>query len=291
MKTKCGVFFMVVVFLNVSSLKSQSNDAEAALYNIGFGAVFSTVGAILNKKPEDDLGKIIKKSLWQGALGGYITFESKRMLRAAQQQHKWEYVWAAKLANAMGTSVKENAALNRDFWEKWHLNIGFNRLEFTTKDNFSVHYKFMPVAFVFAVDALARHQFEWKKSWQTGEFVFSTAQIKNNEFINVGASAFPGLILFEKSVLNDIQLYTHEIVHLYQSNDFSVMNTYVHKTLKKGASKSKPLKWVHKYMYPEFHYLILRPAYLLESKNIQHYYDNFFEHEAGYYSGTLPRGN
>ncbi len=282
---------MVVVFLNVSSLKSQSNDAEAALYNIGFGAVFSTVGAILNKKPEDDLGKIIKKSLWQGALGGYITFESKRMLRAAQQQHKWEYVWAAKLANAMGTSVKENAALNRDFWEKWHLNIGFNRLEFTTKDNFSVHYKFMPVAFVFAVDALARHQFEWKKSWQTGEFVFSTAQIKNNEFINVGASAFPGLILFEKSVLNDIQLYTHEIVHLYQSNDFSVMNTYVHKTLKKGASKSKPLKWVHKYMYPEFHYLILRPAYLWESKNIQHYYDNFFEHEAGYYSGTLPRGN
>jgi hypothetical protein len=234
------------------------------------------------------LGKIIKKSLWQGALGGYITFESKRMLRAAQQQHKWEYVWAAKLANAMGTSVKENAALNRDFWEKWHLNIGFNRLEFTTKDNFSVHYKFMPVAFVFAVDALARHQFEWKKSWQTGEFVFSTAQIKNNEFINVGASAFPGLILFEKSVLNDIQLYTHEIVHLYQSNDFSVMNTYVHKTLKKGASKSKPLKWVHKYMYPEFHYLILRPAYLWENKSIQNYYDNFFEHEAGYYSGTLP---
>jgi hypothetical protein len=291
MKTKGGVFFMVVVFLNVSSLKSQSNDAEAALYNIGFGAVFSTVGAILNKKPEDDLGKIIKKSLWQGALGGYITFESKRMLRAAQQQHKWEYVWAAKLANAMGTSVKENAAFNRDFWEKWHLNIGFNRLEFTTKDNFSVHYKFMPVAFVFAVDALARHQFEWKKSWQTGEFVFSTAQIKNNEFINVGASTFPGLILFEKSVLNDIQLYTHEIVHLYQSNDFSVMNAYVHKTLKKGASKSKPLKWVHKYMYPEFHYLILRPAYLWESKNIQHYYDNFFEHEAGYYSGTLPRGN
>jgi hypothetical protein len=77
-------------------------------------------------------------------------------------------------------------------------------------------------------------------------------------------------------------------VHLYQSNDFSVMNAYVHKTLKKGASKSKPLKWVHKYMYPEFHYLILRPAYLWENKSIQNYYDNFFEHEAGYYSGTLP---
>jgi hypothetical protein len=290
MKTKGGVFFMVVVFLNVSSLKSQSNDAEAALYNIGFGAVFSTVGAILNKKPEDDLGKIIKKSLWQGALGGYITFESKRMLRVAQQQHKWEYVWAAKLANAMGTSVKENAAFNRDFWEKWHLNIGFNRLEFTTKDNFSVHYKFMPVAFVFAIDALARHQFEWKKSWQTGEFVFSHK--KNNYPL---ASAYPGIILYNRNFIDEItsdhavfSTAVHEIVHLYQSNDFSVMNAYVHKTLKKGASKSKPLKWVHKYMYPEFHYLILRPAYLWENKSIQNYYDNFFEHEAGYYSGTLP---
>lgn len=37
-------FFYGGGFLNVSSLKSQSNDAEAALYNIGFGAVFSTVG-------------------------------------------------------------------------------------------------------------------------------------------------------------------------------------------------------------------------------------------------------
>jgi hypothetical protein len=31
------------------SSKAQSNDTEAALYNVGFGAVFSTVGAIINK--------------------------------------------------------------------------------------------------------------------------------------------------------------------------------------------------------------------------------------------------
>jgi hypothetical protein len=70
MKTKGGVFFMVVVFLNVSSLKSQSNDAKAAFYNISFGAVFSTVGAILNKNPHDDSGKMAPKHRFQ-SLGIY----------------------------------------------------------------------------------------------------------------------------------------------------------------------------------------------------------------------------
>ncbi len=58
------------------------------MYNIGFGAVFSTVGAIINKPPDEALGKVIKKSLWQGALGGYITFESKRILREGQRNEQ-----------------------------------------------------------------------------------------------------------------------------------------------------------------------------------------------------------
>ena len=102
-----------------------------------------------------------------------MTFESKRILREAQQQNKWEYIWVAKLTNSIGTSIKENSALNKDFWERLHLNIGFNRLEFNFKDNFSVNYKLMPVAFLYTVDAIVRHKFELKKSIQTGEFIFS----------------------------------------------------------------------------------------------------------------------
>ncbi|MUU78524.1 hypothetical protein [Winogradskyella endarachnes] len=68
------------------STNAQANDTEAALYNVGFGAEFGTVGAIINKSPDEPLGKVIKKSLWQGALGGYITFESKRILREARSK-------------------------------------------------------------------------------------------------------------------------------------------------------------------------------------------------------------
>lgn len=287
MKVKYIHIFTIAVLFNVFSVKSQANDTEAALYNIGFGAVFSTVGAIINKKPNEPLGRVIKKSLWQGALGGYVTFESKRILREAQQQNKWEYIWVAKLTNSIGTSIKENSALNKDFWERLHLNIGFNRLEFNFKDNFSVNYKLMPVAFLYTVDAIVRHKFELKKSIQTGEFIFSTTSINNNEFINVNASTFPGLMVFEKPFSNNIKLHTHEITHIYQSNDFSIFNTYLNKPLKNWSKKNKIIKWINKYIYTEYHYLILRPAYLLENVNINNYYDNFFEHEAGYYSGTL----
>jgi len=286
MKTRY-LYFSIIIIFNVISIKGQSNDTEAALYNIGFGAVFSTVGAIINKKPNEPLGRVIKKSLWQGALGGYITFESKRILREAQQQNKWEYIWTAKLVNSIGTSIKENSASNKNFWEKWHLNIGFNRLEFTFKDNFSVNYKLMPTAFIYITDAFFRHNFELKKSLQTGEFIFSTTSINNNEFINVSASTFPGLMVFKKPFSNNIKLHTHEITHIYQSNDFSTFNTYLNKPLKNWSKKNKTIKWINKYIYLEYHYLILRPVYLLENVNINNYYDNFFEHEAEYYSETL----
>lgn len=288
MKTKYLYFFTIVTLFNTFSIKSQSNDAEAALYNIGFGAVFSAVGAIINKKPNQPLEKVIKKSMWQGALGGYITFESKRILREVQRQNKSGYIWPAKLVNSIGTSIKENSALNKDFWEIWHINIGFSRFEFNFKDKFSVNHKLMPVAFIFTTGALLSQNFELKKSVQTGEFIFSH---QNNKYSI--ASASPGVIMYNRDFYNAsntneiVSIAIHEIVHIYQSNDFSIFNTYLNKSMKNWSEKNKAIKWTNKYLYPEFHYLILRPAYLLESANINNYYDNFFEHEAGYYSGTL----
>ncbi|MGB2100473.1 MAG: hypothetical protein ACPHT9_02860, partial [Flavobacteriaceae bacterium] len=245
------------------------------------------VGAVVNKKPDEPLREVIKKSLWQGALGGYVTFESKRILREVYQHNKREYVWAAKLVNSFGTSIKENSALNKDFWEKWHINIGFNRLEFNFKDEFSVDYKLMPVAFAFTVDAFVRYKFEFSKSLQAGAFIFSHAY--NNGYAVAFATA--GIIVYNRNYINEfttsqeiLSTATHEIIHLYQSNDFSIFNTYFEKPLTKWSEKSKTFDWVDKYLYPEFHYLILRPAYLLENININDKYDNFFEQEAKYYS-------
>ena len=289
MKNK-PLLWILLFIINVNIVYAQVNDTEAALYNIGFGAVFSTIGAVINKTPDEPLGDVIKKSMWQGALGGYVTFESKRLLREAQRKHKWEYIWGAKFVNATGTSIKENAALNKDFWERWHINIGFNRIELNTKDRFSVHYKMMPVAFVYTVDAFFRYDFEATKSMKFGEVIFSfNANRKSN-----AALAGAGIIVYDRSFLTDFtsssdifKTATHEIVHLYQSNDFSIFNTFISKPLERWSKSRKTLKWINKHLYPEYHYLILRPAYLIESATAESYYDNFFEHEAGFYSEGL----
>ena len=281
---------LVLTFVLVTisfSTKAQANDTEAALYNVGFGAVFGTVGAIINKSPDEPLGKVIKKSLWQGALGGYITFESKRILREARRQEQWEFFWAAKLVNAAGTSIKENAALNKDFYDRWHLNIGFSRLEFNTKDKFSVKYKLMPVAFLYNLDAIFRYKFEIGQSLRVGEFVYSIEKLENSYSDNVLAAATAGYMVFNKTYLKQFDVNVHEIVHLYQSNDYSIFNTYLNKSLAQWSSKNKTVSWINKHLYTEYHYLVLRPLYILESEPIEGYYNNFFEHEAGYFGGTL----
>ena len=284
------IILIIPLLLNTQTLKAQANDTEAALYNIGFGAVFSTIGAVINKTPDEPLGDVIKKSMWQGALGGYVTFESKRLLREAQRKHKWEYIWGAKFVNATGTSIKENAALNKDFWERWHINIGFNRIEFNTKDTFSVHYKLLPVAFVYTADAFLRFDFDFEQSLKSGEFVFyfEGGNDSSHAFATAGYMALNINYLNKFHTQDEVfRLSTHEIVHLYQSNDFSVFNTFINKPLERWSKRQKTVKWINTYLYPEYHYLILRPAYLIEEATAKSYSDNFFEREAGYYSEGL----
>lgn len=278
--------FTVSFFLLNNYCDAQSNDTEAFLYNVSIGGVFGTIGAILNKKPNEKLDKVILKGFSQGSLGGYLTFESKRLLRLGAEKEDWKLIWTAKLLNASGTSIKENASQNINFWHKWHLNIGFNRLEFETTDKFKVNYKIMPIAFVYNILAFSQAKFDYKNSFQTGEFIFKSGDYRLFESGSQGVS-FPGIIVLRNDQHNNYNLITHEIIHLYQSNDFSILNSYYLKPLKKIENKYNLINKINNYIYYDFHYLPLRLLYNLETKTANRYYDNYFEHEAGYFSNTL----
>lgn len=283
MRTLFLLFFCLILTTN---MHSQANDAEALLYNVGIGGVFSTIGALINKKPNEQIGKVALKGFAQGSLGGFVTFGSKCVLREAQKKEDWKYIWGAKMMNAAGTSIKENAAMNRNFWKKWHINIGFNRIEFETNGKFRVNYKLMPIAFVYTIDAFLRYDsFLLNESVKAGEFIFTT-DLKSS-----GAFTYPGYIIVNSKYLDktnyDYQTITHEIIHLYQSNDFSILNTYYQKTFDEFSKKNKTVSFLNKHLYLELHYIPLRASYGIESKSATNYYDNFFEHEAGYFSNTL----
>ena len=280
------LFITIILFLFLTNNSfSQANDTEAFFYNISVGGVFGTIGAIINKKPNEKLDKVILKGFSQGTLGGYLTFESKRVLRLGVENEDWKLIWAAKLINAGGTSIKDNAAHNEDFWNKWHINIGFNRLEFETKNKLKINYKIMPVALVYNTLAFTQAKFDFDTSLKTGEFIFQSGDYRLYESGSRGVT-FPGTIVLRNNV-NSYNIITHEIIHIYQSNDFSILNTYYIKPLKKIENKSKVFSKINNHIYYDFHYIPLRLFYNLETKSANKYYDNFFEHEAGYFSNTL----
>ena len=280
------IFLLSICFFITIRTFAQANDSEALLYNIGVHSVFATVGSIINKSPNEKLNKVILKGFAQGTLGGVVTFGSKCVLRETERQDNINYIWGAKILNAAGTSITENAAMNKDFWVKWHINIGFNRIEFETKDKFKINYKVMPIALLYITDAFFRFdKFELGQTLKTGDFVFS----HTNFDLKYRGATLAGYILLVNGNVSNNSIIVHETVHIYQSNSFTAINTYFQKPLNKMSAKNKTINFINKHIYFDLHYLPLRILDLSQRKPLtsSNYYDNFFEHEAGYYSNTL----
>ena len=264
----------------------KTSNSKELIYNVSIGAVLGTLGALMNKKEDDSFKKIFLKGFCQGALGGYVTFESKKLVDFAQKKNDWKFFWAAKIVNAAGTSIKENASSNNNFWEKWHINFGFNRIEFDTKDKFSVHYKILPVNLIYTIGVASQTKFELGKTLKTGEFIFSS---NTDRFIETNSSGvtFPGTIVLYEPYKNDFNLVAHEIIHIYQTNDFSQFDAFLAKPINYLNSKSKTLNNINKYIYYDARHLPQLLFYMQENKNTFYYYDNRFEREAGYFSKTF----
>lgn len=281
-------FFSVLMLLTIlfGNAYSQNNNWEAAFYNIAIGASVSSIGALINKNKGERPMPVIVKGIWQGALGGYITFESKRLIEPAYKHDDWKLFWASKVLNSAGTSIKENAALNRDFWVQWNMHIGFLRLELHNTDNFRFRAKALPVASYYTFLAFIYTDFEARQSLKTGHLVFSSDDPRF-EATNSAGIVFPGIMVLRHGYEAHSQLQAHEIIHLYQQNDFSIFNAYYNKAIT-GLSKGSPfVDKLSRYIYPDLSGGIHLAVYQFERRRSVYYYDNFLEHEAAYYSNTL----
>jgi len=280
------IFLLIIVVTFMQPVFAQHNDTQAGLYNIGLGSLAGGIGAVINKKPGEKLGHVFVKGLWQGAIGGYTIFESKRLVRLIHKNNELGFAWPSKIVNAAGTSIVENAAANRNFWEKWHINYGFSRIELDVKDSVRVHYKVMPFALVYTVGIAIQTKFELGKTLQTGQFIFSSNTKRWEETNSIGI-AYPGNIVYKPGMPDFYKTISHEIIHLYQFNDVNVFNAYLNKPYANLSNSSNFFKKVNKWVYFDFNSPLQGGLYNLENTNRVNYYDNYFEHEAGYYSNTL----
>jgi hypothetical protein len=241
------------------------------------------VGEVINKEPQQKFGKVLLKGMAQGALGGYVVFESKRMLRSFAKTENYGYVWPSKIVNAAGNSIIENAASNQNFWEQWHLNIGFNRFDIYTKDKFRLQYRIMPFSLGATIFGFSKYSFDSSESLRLGTFIF-----RGEEIIVIGGDAnFEGAVGYNVIFLkpsSKIEIKAHELIHTYQYEQFSGINLFTNKASNKLESSSKIYNFYTKYFYTDFNGPIFNLISILEKESKDNYREKIFEKEAYYFT-------
>ncbi|MFY8037678.1 MAG: hypothetical protein ACOVMQ_10955 [Cyclobacteriaceae bacterium] len=273
--------FLIILFVLFKSGASfaQQNDLHAAVFNVGISSVGSGFGALINKKPNEKGGRVFLRGMWQGAIGGILVFNSKQMIYEFGQTDNSGWAWSSKLVNAAGVSIIENAAANKKFLTHWHINFGFNRIEFETEKSFKVNYKVMPFALNGFIYSLRNGSFDFKETIRIGQPFFwaQTLEVPDADAVTAANS-----ILMIKNKANSRNT-AHEIVHTYQYQGLTVKNTYYSIPFNRLLSKENWFaKTYKKWIYTDFNYLIFSGAYALG--NFGNYLDNPFEQEANYYS-------
>ncbi|MBO2544888.1 hypothetical protein J0871_10720 [Salegentibacter sp. BDJ18] len=255
------------------TISAQNTDLEYGLLNISTGAIIGGIGAIINKDSDEKIGKVILKGFAQGAMGGYLVFESKRMLRTLSKNDTYAFVYPSKILNAAGNSIIENAARNDNFWVRWHINFGFNRIDIYTQDRLRFQYRInlFPL-YGTILNASKGRKFHLGKSVQLGTIVFLK----------------PNLSALGKSGANIISLRTsvtkrteaHELIHTYQYEQLSGVNFYLDPVTNGLREKSKLFRLYDQIFYTDFNYLLGNALYYINTNNKT----NIFEKEARHFN-------
>ena len=117
MKNKLTILFIFIFIINSQTIFSQNNKTEMGLYNVGFGALTGGIGSVINKKPDQKLGRTFLKGLWKGAFGGTVVHCSKLIAGQIGPTEILELGWASNLSNSVGESMIQNTIYNKSLFE------------------------------------------------------------------------------------------------------------------------------------------------------------------------------
>ncbi|WP_428224455.1 hypothetical protein [Flavobacterium sp.] len=272
-------FFVVIFIFFMSNSYAQVNHVQSSIYNVGAGGLLSGIGAVINKSPDMPFGKTFVKGFCKGAIGGAVIYGSKNLTKLITDKNELGYSWLAKFTNSVGVSMVENGATNKKLLQQINIHFGFNRFEFVNENKVKVKYKIMPVSLILTGYIALNNKFEPIKTLQVGEFIFSSNTLVNSSAslgYNIGVNT-----IIRTDSLNDNIVYNHEIVHVYQLNDFNSVNTLFKIPL--GNKNSNFSKFYNKFFYTDIgSYAMTFGLYSLQNSNG---YDlNFFENEARLFS-------
>ena len=266
----------LIIFIP-SLLLSQNQESKMIIYNVGFGALTSGLGATINKKKSEKWGKTFLRGCWQGSIGGLINYSAKKMEGLVGQKESFGYALPARLINSAGNSIIQNAAANEPFLQNWNFEYGLFRVDFSVKGESKFRFRILPMAVISSAVALTKGNLNLNTTLLTGVMCFrSRDSIHNGKTMYDGINYGRAIVYYDSTTKYHIM--SHEVIHEYQYREYLVFNSW----LRPVASTIKNQKFkniFNKYVYPDIPYFGL--AYMIEevgaSKN---FYRNYFEFEA-----------
>lgn len=279
----CCVCYLLLPAKAQPTLAGQ--DAQLLAYNIGFGAVTSGVGALINKRPHERWHKALLRGASQGALGGGMLYAGKKSvyLMARKQTGNMGYAWPAAIFHAAGYSIIQNAAMSAPFMQNWSYELGPVRFDYAFHKPHPLRARFLPEvipAWIFATQVGGR--FDAKTSLQTGQIVFvHTGLIDNNgqaaEGVSWGRSIIYADFLYTKG-----HVMAHELVHNFQYSEYQVINLYTTPLTDKIKNKTMH-RIFNNYIYADVPWALF--AYQLYGHyDNAHHFRNWYEFEAEHFS-------
>ncbi len=251
MKQLLLIPFLVCSLLSISLAQTfEKQRRQFIVNNIGVNALLGGVGALINKKPNEKPLKVFLKGAGQGALGsGFQVLANHNIYNLAQKQKLGHYL-LSNFSNSIGSSIVQNAASNRNFWERWHMHYGLLRLDYDLVSR-TFQARVSPSTLFMSYFAFQQAGLNIRSSLLTGMLIFESAGPLNHFGTSVGGFAGANVIVINKDLAPNEYwpLFAHEAMHVLQVERYVWANAYLNKTDTKLSNKSKLYSNLKKYIY------------------------------------------
>jgi hypothetical protein len=281
------IFCVLVVGLfrvNAQSDNFRSERTKMAIFNVGVNGLFGGIGSLINKKEGDKNFKTFINGFYKGAIGGSVSHVGLSMSHLIQTQENIAYAWPARMVNAVGSSIIQNAAENKKMFERLHFNLYVARLEY-----FPYQKEFKARLFTSSLYGIISvgngNRFDLGKSLKSGILYFESSdgfQLNgSSRFAGTGQASSIGMRsdLFGEEFY---KIYAEEVAHIQQYDRKVAGNAVAVKLDQKWKKNSKSYNTLSKYIYLDLNGPTFYFAYRIA--NVNGYCNNFFEKEAVNYA-------
>ncbi|OGU60650.1 MAG: hypothetical protein A2X64_07945 [Ignavibacteria bacterium GWF2_33_9] len=279
------IYFLILTLTPSNNLQCRDIKTESAIFNTLVGGFTSGIGAVINKNKDESYLQTFAKGFLVGSAGGYIMFHGKKLNRLISTEQNLSYAYASRFVYSIGNSIVENGAENINFWDKFHYDFGFVRFEVNT-NKFSIQPEILPLTFIGTIYLATKGNLEFKKTIQSGTFIFKTDIYANPEdptsLDNFGAlTPVNGIVYNAESEYYDFNfMMAHEFVHTFQHQDFSGINLFFKPQFDSLKNKYPKFNKLCQWISPDLNVAMFYLNYFVIQGGLSNWDNNFLEMEA-----------